>query len=377
MLSSMAFVKNLCLLSFVFLVVIKGNSQTIFTGIVKDATTYEPIENAKLYISGQGLGTMSNKGGRFIYQKYPFILTDASQLTIWAKNYEPLLLNSNELKKLQQKNATFLLEKSLENTAKPNTLEQLTVLWDHSENQLEDSTQKLNLLDSMLKSATFQTIRFIAFNNNIVLETNIINNDETEINTLITQLTKLKKEGFSDVTNLPGIENGTVLLIADNAPLFGGLTISPWVPVFSMVDYQTTVSQDYFEQISRVSGGAVLPLSKLSAQEINNYIEKKETLPLIATLLAKEVPQVFGKITNPDGTPIANATIQVAGKLKEYTSDQNGKFNLSARLGETLLFKALGKYPSSVVIEDKDTLRVEMTPKRGCSKKHLSATLWI
>ena len=75
---------------FFILAVFVGHSQTHFNGSIKDSETKEPIANAKIFISKQGIGTSTNTGGRFLYKKPHFVISDDSELTLWAKGYEPL-----------------------------------------------------------------------------------------------------------------------------------------------------------------------------------------------------------------------------------------------------------------------------------------------
>lgn len=340
-----------------------GYSQTVFNGSVKDSKTKEPIANAKIFISEQGIGTSTNAGGRFLYKKTQFVISDSSQLTLWAKGYEPVTMNGEDIQKFNNKGVSFLLEKSKATKDSIDPSQKLTLLWDNSANISSDNSEKEFLfLKELVSSNTYKEVSFIAFNQKILWEENRVTHED--VDQLIEKIKNTPREGFSDASTLPLVTKGTVLLLAAEKPLFGTLNIAPWVPVFQATQATTIPNPSFVKALKNVTEGGVIPLQKVTPQEATSYLNFEKSLPSYSSLLKREDIQLLGKVVTPEGAPIANASIQIQGTLKEYISNEKGLFKVPANLGDVLLFRALGKYPTSEEVESlNDTLVVNMAEK--------------
>jgi len=82
--------KILFALLFIFLNAI-AYSQTTFRGIVIDAKSKKPIVEAKIGISNQGVGEITNNIGYFVYTKHNEVLEESSILEISALGYKSII----------------------------------------------------------------------------------------------------------------------------------------------------------------------------------------------------------------------------------------------------------------------------------------------
>jgi|GEM_PF-6300079 len=342
-----------------------GYSQTVFNGSVKDAETNEPIPNARIFISEQGIGTSTNAGGRFLYRKPQFVISDKSELTLWANGYEPVTMNGDDIQKFNNKGVSFLLEKAKASKDTIDPSQKLTIFWDHSTNIISDKNEKeFLLLEELLASNTYKEISFIAFNQKVLWKETMLPNDEEALDNLIEKIENNSREGFSDASVLPTVNKGTVLLFATEKPLFGTLNIAPWVPLFQVTQATSANNSTFVGSLKNVTGGGVIPILKVTPQEALDYVQFKKSLPAFSSLLEREDVQLLGKVVTQEGAPISNVSIQIQGKLKEYTSNEKGLFKVPANSGDVLFFKALGKYPTSQEVESlKDTMVVSMAEK--------------
>ena len=220
------------------------------------------------------------------------------------------------------------------------------------------------LLKELLTTNLYKNISFIVFNQEIVWEQDCTIMDEFMFTKLLEKLEKTTRKGFSDANVLPSVNIGTVILFAEEKPLFGTLNIAPWVPFFQIISTSKNNDLSFAETLQNVTEGGIIPIHKVTSEEALTYISFEQSLPSYKTLLAREDVMAFGKVITPEGNPIANVSIQIQGQLNEYTSNQKGRFKVPANPGDVLLFKALGKYPISQQVENlKDTLVITMAAK--------------
>lgn len=91
----------------------------------------------------------------------------------------------------------------------------------------------------------------------------------------------------------------------------------------------------------------------------NDY---KEEVQEIATGIIAGKTQITGKVTSL-GKPIQGATIVKRGTFEEYTSKVDGSFKIPAKEGDQLIFYYLGMYSKAVLVEDKSSYNIDLTPK--------------
>ncbi|MDI3319735.1 SusC/RagA family TonB-linked outer membrane protein [Pinibacter soli] len=69
---------------------------------------------------------------------------------------------------------------------------------------------------------------------------------------------------------------------------------------------------------------------------------------------------ITGKITGPDGSPIANATVSIKGTSKGTTTNSNGIFTLAAKKGDVLIISYVGYTPQQITVGDESNISVSL-----------------
>lgn len=69
---------------------------------------------------------------------------------------------------------------------------------------------------------------------------------------------------------------------------------------------------------------------------------------------------ITGKVTGPDGTPVANATVTIKGTTKGTTTDANGVYNIQAKKGDVLVISYVGYSPREVTVGSNGTIDVAL-----------------
>jgi len=68
---------------------------------------------------------------------------------------------------------------------------------------------------------------------------------------------------------------------------------------------------------------------------------------ITSNLMAQEVP-ISGTVLSEDGTPLAGVTVRVSGASRATTTDNTGRFTISARAGSVLEFSYVGFTPQKI-----------------------------
>jgi TonB-linked SusC/RagA family outer membrane protein len=69
---------------------------------------------------------------------------------------------------------------------------------------------------------------------------------------------------------------------------------------------------------------------------------------------------ITGKVTGPDGAPIANATVSIKGTTHGTTTNSAGVFTLAAKKGDVLIISYVGYTPQQVTVGDESTINVSL-----------------
>ena len=78
-----------------------------------------------------------------------------------------------------------------------------------------------------------------------------------------------------------------------------------------------------------------------------------------ATLFAQN-QRVSGRVTGPDGSPVAGAMVTVSGTMTASISDADGQYSINAPSGGTLEFSLLGMQRQEVPISGRTTINVQL-----------------
>ena len=114
---------------FVFLLSFTGivYGQTNFRGIVLDKKTKAPIAGAKIGISDQGIGEVSNDKGYFVYSRPNKVLDKKSKLEISASGYKTIIKSEEELRQLQGLVSTIYLDRGRKSKRKTIDFKKVTL----------------------------------------------------------------------------------------------------------------------------------------------------------------------------------------------------------------------------------------------------------
>lgn len=136
-----------------------------------------PAAGAKIGISDQGVGEITDENGRFNYRRYHEILGNKSELIIGADGYETIALDSKVVRSLFNRSSTIQLEPSTQEQAKK-TVKSVKLFWDISEDMLErDIEPELAYIQEFIDTNKSLKITFIAFGYEIQKEKEVIVRD--------------------------------------------------------------------------------------------------------------------------------------------------------------------------------------------------------
>lgn len=325
-------------------------AQTIFKGVVVDAQSKQPVTNAKIGITNQGVGVVSNASGAYIYKKYQETLSDTDRLIISAPGYDTIELEAKEVRTLLNRNSTTQLEKSSKTNA-VGKIKNVKVFWDISEGmQDRNLEQELAIVQQYLDRLGDVDVTLHVFNNKIIAteKWKTWDGDMARFRESVTQTTYDGPSNYS-ILNFDGAD--AIILASNGEPNYGKLAVSQGQPVYSISSTQTTEGLDYLESLSLYTSGSVLRLKDNSNQQV-------ATTTAVTTTSTKNI--IEGKITSL-GEPVSGATLMVNGNLAEYFTNSEGVFKIPASTGDILFVRALGLFPKKVLVSIND-LNIDLIP---------------
>lgn len=325
-------------------------AQTIFKGVVVDAQSKQPITNAKIGITNQGVGVVSNASGAYIYKKYQETLSDTDRLIISAPGYDTIELEAKEVRTLLNRNSTTQLEKSSKTKA-VGKIKNVKIFWDISEGmQDRNLEQELATVQKYLDGLGDISVTLDVFNNKVIA-TEKWKNWDGDMARFRESVTQTTYDGPSNYSILRFDGADAAILVSNGEPNYGKLAVSQGQPVYSISSTQTTEGLDYLESLSLYTSGSVLRLKDNSDQQVGS------TTAVTATS-TKNI--IEGKITSL-GEPVSGATLMVNGDLAEYSTNSEGVFKIPASSGDILFVRALGLFPKKVLASIND-LNIDLIP---------------
>jgi TonB-dependent starch-binding outer membrane protein SusC len=82
----------------------------------------------------------------------------------------------------------------------------------------------------------------------------------------------------------------------------------------------------------------------------------------LALISHAQTVEVTGKVTDNNGLPVPNATIQEKVSKKGTVSDMNGNFHISLSKGQTIRISSVGFETKEVAVNSAGTINVALTP---------------
>ncbi|WP_299666169.1 TonB-dependent receptor [uncultured Polaribacter sp.] len=136
--------------------------------------------------------------------------------------------------------------------------------------------------------------------------------------------------------------------------------------VFKMIKEQTNYrfvyKSDMFKDLPKVklSKGIILA-NKLLAVSLSStdfdFLIKGEKTVIINEKLKKQLT-ISGKVTDAKGLSLVGATILIKGTLKGVNTDLDGYYNITASIGDILVFSFLGKQTAEVEVTNDTTINL-------------------
>ncbi len=342
------------LLVLLILISASPSAQTVFRGIILDAQSKAPIYNAKVGITHQGVGVVSDSLGAFYYKKYHEALSDTDELIVSAQGYETINLDVKDLRALLNKSSTIVLNRATVQE-KPK-IKTVKIFWDVSEGMQERQVDKeLAFIKNFLQS--FETPRVIVeiFNNGII-DTDVWQKWDGDMDRFRESVTNQTYDAPSNYNVLNFEDADAVLLVSNGKPNYGKFNALQDIPVYA---YTTVFSNDGAEYLSSLTDYTSGRFFSSSNDFSQTSIATDDQMP--STDVQNFTQKISGYVYSLD-KPLQGATIVVKGDLKEYRTDTNGAFEVDAASGDVLLIRALGMFPKAVLIQVKKKYDINLLP---------------
>lgn len=359
--STTSFIKNNRQIYIVGLLLFLGiglQAQTVFRGKVLDETTQEPIQHAKIGISDQGVGVVTNEKGLFNYRKYHQTIGNTSELMITATGYEKVVLKEDDIRGLYNKSSKILLAKKEGEDPKVEFKAQKSVdiLWDGSlSNQKRNFAKEWNFLEAYFKQLDAVTVNLYIFNEKII---------ETKTIEIFKDIDKLKEVikdvnygGATSYEILPYSKADAVLLFSDGNPVLGGWQGGRSIPYY-LVSSLPRANQDYLIAHAIYTSGSYVDLHNFGVTEGINQVVNG--IPFNDGSSVKSV-MLEGMVRTSSGA-IQGASITIKGDLEEFLSKSDGSFSVPAKEGDVIQVRYLGMYPKEMRVESGNTLDIVLNP---------------
>jgi tetratricopeptide (TPR) repeat protein len=333
-------------------------AQTVFRGKILDAATQQPIENAKIGISDQGIGVVTNERGLFNYRKYHQTIGNNSELIISALGYDNLALEGDDIRALYNKSSKILLVKNETDEIVREFSDQkmIDIFWDSSLSAASRNTGKeWDFLKAYFNELETVTVNFIAFNEKLQL------NKQVKITKDISPLRELaqsiKYEGATSYEILPYSKADAVLLFSDGNPVLGSWQGDRSIPNY-LITSANRSNTKYLIAHAKYTSGSYVDLYNHSVEDCLNQVIKG-----ITTLDVSAVKkQMLTGVVSTSSGPIQGASITIKGDLEEFLSKADGSFSVPAKEGDILQLRYLGMYPKEMLVESLNVLQVELKP---------------
>lgn len=322
--------------------IIQVNAQTLLRGKVLEIETKNPIVNAKISISGQGIGVVTNENGYFNYNKYYEVIDRNSTLEIKAKGYQSISLTGASIRDILGVLSTTLLKKSDDNY--PRNLQNVKIYWDTSIKNYDQNDVLENILSFLEKEKT-ETIKLIFFDEKILGEkTLLVNTDLRE--TFKNEISNYNVPSKSSNYKLIDDENTDgVVIVTEGKPSYGEPNLDGMVPFFPLVTDIKDIDVVFLKNLVDFSDGYFLNKDLSFLEDVNK------------TYLS-------GTVTSPIGL-LRGAVISKKGSFQEYYSSINGDFKIPAKDGDIISISYLGMHKQSILINDdiiKTKMEIELIP---------------
>ncbi|WP_299762172.1 TonB-dependent receptor plug domain-containing protein [uncultured Dokdonia sp.] len=333
-------------------------AQTVFRGKILDEETKAPIGDVKIGITDQGVGVVTSANGLFNYRKYHQTVGNASRLRISAAGYETIELRGENIRGLFNKSSKIYLTKTSDPQVSKAFADQknIKIFWDASlSSDRRDFKKEWGFIEAYFEELGEVNVTFVVFNEEILsTRRHTINKD---ISTLKKEVEGLVYEGTTSYDILTTGNTDAALLFSDGEAVLGQWEGDRDIPFYA-ISSQSRANHTYLRSLARFTSGSYVNLSEASIAESVDQIKRG--------ILFKDknvaIASTFNGIVKTTIGPIQGASITIKGDLEEFLSKSDGSFTVPAEVGDVLQIRYLGMHPKEMLVENKETLLVEMTP---------------
>ncbi|MEP0266794.1 tetratricopeptide repeat protein [Dokdonia sp.] len=341
--------QKLYIILFVVLSTTIAGAQTVFRGTVINAETKQPILNANVGISDQGVGEITDSKGRFNYRKHHEVLGGESTLVIGAKGYETIQLDEEAIRELFNRSSTIELEPS-KSQSKTKNVKKITVFWDISEDmQGRDVEAELAYIQRYVDTHKNLKIHLITFSYEVQKEEVIVvkNGDLSDFRKSIGALVYGGPSNYGILTT----KGADAIFFSSNGNAnYGTLKVSQNIPVFAVMSQEQKEGRSYMQKLAAYTSGKYVPLGK-----VKNNIEASSQNTTTSTIKNG----ITGTIKNIKGL-LGDVAITKKGDFNEVFSDSNGRFVIEASIGDVLVLSKIGYFNKEILVEKKDIGTIEL-----------------
>jgi tetratricopeptide (TPR) repeat protein len=176
-----------------------------------------------------------------------------------------------------------------------------------------------------------------------------------DITALKTAVSDLVYEGTTSYDILSTGNDDVAILFSDGESVLGGWQGDREIPFYA-VSSLSRANHEYLRSLAQYTTGSYVNLSEASIAESVDQI--KRGIPFKDKTVA--ISSSFNGVVKTSIGPIQGASITIKGDLEEFLSKADGSFTVPAELGDVLQIRYLGMHPKEMVVEDEETLVVEM-----------------
>lgn len=333
-------------------------AQTVFRGKILDEASQAPIGNVKIGISDQGVGVVTGENGLFNYRRYHQTIGNASRLKISAPGYETIELRGDDIRGLFNKSSKIYLTKNGETPEKKSFSDQknIKIFWDASlSSNRRDFKKEWGFLEAYFAELGEVNVTFVIFNETIISTKRYpVNKDITALKNAVSDLAY---EGTTSYDILTTGNDDVAILFSDGESVLGQWQGDRDIPFYA-ISSLSRANHEFLRSLATYTTGSYVNLSEASIAESVDQIKRG----ILFKDKSVAISASFKGIVQTSSGPIQGASITIKGDLEEFLSKADGSFTVPAEFGDVLQIRYLGMHPKEMLVEDLETLIVEMKP---------------
>ena len=326
--------------------------QTILRGKIVDQATGAPIPNAKLGVSSQGVGVLTDETGSFVYHKHDQVLDTDSKLYVRAKGYQRFELTIDQIRSIYDTLTTLPLIKSDKPMPVPAGV--ITIYWDASEGMAgRDLEKELLFIEKQLSLYNIKKVNLVIFNDKIRSQ-ETVDIGAGDIARFRESVKNLDYTGPADYGLIRTAGASQIWLFSNGNKTFGHIDVMQNIPITIISSHSRHRNEKLLQAIASYTSGKFVTLDTIGS--IKGSREES------TTTIGEDSAGLKGRVTSLE-KPIQGASILIKGSLTEVVTDVDGLFTIDAIEGDILQISYLGMYTKELLVQNNKKLQVELIPK--------------